>query len=62
MKKYLINGVLALFAGIYLVSCADTETDYVPLAEQKAKAFEEVFKEVYMERLIPIRTGASQQT
>ena len=49
MKKYLINGVLALFAGIYLVSCADTETDYVPLAEQKAKAFEEVFKEVYGE-------------
>lgn len=49
MKKYLINGVLALFAGIYLASCADTETDYVPLAEQKAKAFEEVFKEVYGE-------------
>ena len=49
MKKYLINGVLALFAGIYLANCADTETDYVPLAEQKAKAFEEVFKEVYGE-------------
>ncbi len=49
MKKYLINGVLALFAGIYLASCADTETDYVPIAEQKAKAFEEVFKEVYGE-------------
>lgn len=49
MKKYLINGVLALFAGIYLASCADTETDYVPIAEQKAKAFKEVFKEVYGE-------------
>lgn len=49
MKKYLINGVLALFAGIYLASCADTETDYVPLAEQKVRAFEEVFKEVYGE-------------
>lgn len=49
MKKYLINGVLALFAGFYLTSCADTETDYVPIAEQKAKAFEEVFKEVYGE-------------
>lgn len=49
MKKYLINGVLALFAGFYLASCADTETDYVPIAEQKAKAFEEVFKEVYGE-------------
>lgn len=49
MKKYLINGVLALFAGFYLASCADTETDYVPIAEQKARAFEEVFKEVYGE-------------
>lgn len=49
MKKYLINGVLALFAGFYLASCADTETDYVPIAEQKVKAFEEVFKEVYGE-------------
>ena len=49
MKKYLINGVLALFAGIYLTSCADTETDYVPIAEQKAMAFEEVFKELYGE-------------
>ena len=39
MKKYLINGVLALFAGFYLASCADTETDYVPIAEQKARAF-----------------------
>lgn len=49
MKKYLINGVLALFAGIYLASCADTETDYVPIAEQKVRAFDEVFKEIYGE-------------
>ena len=49
MKKYLIKGVLALFAGIYLASCADTETDYVPIAEQKAMAFEEVFKQLYGE-------------
>ena len=49
MKKYLINGVLALFAGFYLASCAEKETDYVSIAEQKAKAFEEVFKELYGE-------------
>lgn len=49
MKKYLINGVLALFAGFYLASCAEKETDYVSIAEQKAKAFEEVFKEFYGE-------------
>ena len=49
MKKYLINGALALFAGAFVVGCAEKESDFVPLAEQKAKAFEEVFKEVYGE-------------
>lgn len=32
-----------------MVSCAEKESDFVPLAEQKAKAFEEVFKELYGE-------------
>ena len=49
MKKYLINGALALFAGAFVVGCAEKESDFVPLAEQKAKAFEEVFKEIYGE-------------
>jgi hypothetical protein len=46
MKKYLINGALALFAGAFVVGCAEKESDFVPLAEQKAKAFEEVFKAI----------------
>lgn len=49
MKKYLINGALALFAGAFVVGCAEKESDFVPLAEQKVKAFEEVFKEIYGE-------------
>ena len=49
MKKYLIKVALALFVGAFMVSCAEKESDFVPLAEQKAKAFEEVFKEIYGE-------------
>ena len=47
MKKYLIKGALALFAGTLIYSCADQESEYVPVAQQKIKAFEEVFKEEY---------------
>ena len=47
MKKYLIKGALALFGGALLFSCAEKETEFVPLAQQKAQAFEDVFKEVY---------------
>ena len=47
MKKYLIKGALALFAGTLVLSCAEKESEYVPLAQQKAQAFEDVFKEVY---------------
>ena len=42
MKKYLIKGALALFAGGLLFSCAEKEAEYVPLAQQKVKAFEDV--------------------
>lgn len=49
MKKYLIKGALALFAGILLLSCAEKESEYVPTNVQKARAFEDVFKEVYGE-------------
>ena len=47
MGKYLIKGALALFAGALVLSCAETETEYVPVAQQKINAFEDVFKEVY---------------
>ena len=47
MKKYLVKGALALFGGAFLFSCAEKESEYVPLAQQKVQAFEDVFKEVY---------------
>jgi hypothetical protein len=47
MKKYLIKGALALFTGAFLFSCAEKESEYVPLAQQKVKAFDEVFHEVF---------------
>jgi len=49
MKKYLIKGALALFAGGVFFSCAEKEAEYVPINQQKVKAFEEVFKETYGE-------------
>ena len=53
MKKYLVKGALALFGGAFLFSCAEKESEYVPLAQQKVKAFEEVFKEVYGDNIDP---------
>jgi hypothetical protein len=53
MKKYLIKGVLALFAGAFLFSCSEKESEYVPVAQQKAKAFDDVFKEVYGDNIDP---------
>lgn len=47
MKKYLIKGALALFTGALLFSCSEKETEYVPLAQQKLKTYEEVFKAAY---------------
>lgn len=47
MKRYLIKGALALFTGAFLFSCAEKETEYVPIAQQKSKAFDDVFKELY---------------
>ena len=49
MKKYLINGALALFAGAFALSCSEKESDFVTLSDQKARAYEEVFKELYGE-------------
>ena len=53
MKKYLIKVALALFAGAFLCSCAEKESEYVPLAQQKIKAFDEVFKEVFGDNIDP---------
>ena len=62
MKKYLIKGALALFAGTLVFSCSEKESEYVPLAEQKAKAFEDVFKEVYGDNIDPYQKwGFSDQ-
>ena len=62
MKKYLIKGALALFAGAFLFSCAEKESEYVPLAQQKVKAFDEVFKEVYGDNIDPYQNwGFSDQ-
>ena len=46
MKKYLIKGLLALFAGSLAASCADHDVDYVPLGQQKTQAYEQAFKEL----------------
>ena len=46
MKKYLINGLLALVAGGFAASCADHDVDYVPLVQQKTQAYEQAFKEL----------------
>ena len=36
-----------------MFSCAEKESEYVPLAQQKVKAFDEVFKEVYGDNIDP---------
>ena len=53
MKKYLIKGALALFATGLFFSCAEKESEYVPVAQQKVKAFEDVFREVYGDNIDP---------
>ena len=53
MKKYLIKGALALFTGAFLFSCAEKESEYVPLAQQKIETFEQVFKEVFGDNIDP---------
>ena len=61
MGKYLIKGALALFAGALVLSCAETETEYVPVAQQKIKAFEDVFKEVYGNNIDPYQDWGFSQ-
>ena len=61
MKKYLIKGALALFAGTLVLSCAEKESEYVPVAQQKTKAFEDVFKEVYGDNIDPYQDWGFDQ-
>ena len=61
MKKYLIKGALALFSGGLLFSCAEKESEYVPLAQQKVKAFEDVFKEVFGDNIDPYQDWGFSQ-
>lgn len=46
MKRYLINGLLALVVGNFAASCADHDVDYVPLEQRKTQAYNEAFKEL----------------
>ena len=46
MKKYLIKGILAIVVGGFMASCANDNVDYVPLAQQRTKAYKEAFKEL----------------
>lgn len=46
MKKYLIKGLLALFVGGFVASCADDKVEYIPVEQQKASAYAEAFKEL----------------
>ena len=61
MKKYLIKGALALFGGTLVLSCAEKESEYVPVAQQKVKAFEDVFKEVYGDNIDPYQDWGFSQ-
>ena len=46
MKKYFINGALALIVGFTYTSCKNNDVDYVPIAQQKTQAYAEAFKEM----------------
>lgn len=46
MKKYLIKGLLAFIVGAFVASCVNDKVEYVPMAQQKATAYSEAFKEL----------------
>lgn len=46
MKKYLIKGLLTLFVGSFVASCADDDVNYTPIEQQKATAYAEAFKDL----------------
>ena len=47
MKKYLITGAIALFAGFYLTSCTHDDVGYDSLYDEKTQTFEKVFHDLY---------------
>lgn len=47
MKKYLVTGAIALFAGFYLTSCTRDDVGYSSLYEEKTETFEKVFHDLY---------------
>ena len=47
MKKYLITGAMALFAGFYLTSCTHDDIGYDSLYDEKTQTFEKVFHDLY---------------
>ena len=47
MKKYLITGAMALFAGFYLTSCTHDDVGYDSLYDEKTQTFEKVFHDLY---------------
>ena len=47
MKKYLIQGALALVVSGYLVSCSDHDSEFISYVEVKKAAFEEGFVKFY---------------
>lgn len=47
MKKYLINGAMALIVGGFIVSCSHDDIEQTGTVEQMSKSFDEMFTELY---------------
>lgn len=54
MKRYLIKGVLALIAGLFITSCShETEVNYTPIQDQRTQEFDKAFKEAFTSEIAP---------
>ena len=47
MKKYLINGAMALIVGGFIVSCSHDDISQPATVDQMTKSFDEMFTELY---------------
>ena len=47
MKKYLINGAMALIVGGFIVSCSHDDISQTATVDQMTKSFNEMFTELY---------------
>jgi len=47
MKKYLINGAMALIVGGFIVSCSHDDISQTATVDQMTKSFDEMFTELY---------------